>query len=247
MMNEFICSRGGMKIYGGSYVPDTGAKNYPTVIMCHGFNGSYAGNVKYADILARNGFACVMFDFCGGSLRSRSDGDMTDMTVSSEVDDLKSVIAYTGELEFADTKNIFLMGKSQGGAVAALTAADMPDRIKGLMLLYPAFMIPAAARRMKEKFDVVPETYEMLGGVVGRSYFYEALGLDMSKCFTYGKNVLIIQGDSDDIVPLVSSKRAAMKYPSAELRVIEGAGHGFKGETVKKACAMMIDFLKRNT
>ena len=246
MMKEFTCMRGGLRIYGRTHVPDTGLKNYPTVIMCHGFNGSCMGNVKYAEQLVPKGFACVMFDFCGGSLRCRSGGDMREMTVSSEIDDLKTVTGCVKEMEFADTERLILMGKSQGGFVSALAAADMKDDISALVLLYPAFTIPLMAKRTEREMKVIPEEYEILGGVVGREYLYDALSLDTDKCFTYGGDVLILHGDRDDIVPLSSSKRAEKLYRSAELHIIEGAGHGFRNGEVKRACELMSVFLKNS-
>ncbi len=247
MMNEYICMRGGMKIYCRAYVPDIGRKKYPTVIMCHGFNGSYKGNIKYSDVLTGFGIACVMFDFCGGSINSRSDGKMIDMTVSSETEDLKSVVAFVKKLEFADADNLFIMGKSQGGAVAALTAADIPEQIIGLVLLYPAFTIPYTARKVRRQFSVLPEKYELLGGVAGREYMYDALELDIDKSFeNYCGPVLILHGDNDDIVPLRSSERAEKRYKNAELKIISGAGHGFSGRTAEAAGKLIAGFIVKN-
>ena len=53
----------------------------PLIILCHGFGGSHAGNLDYADFFAAGGFAACSLDFCGGGLFSRSGDKMTDMTV----------------------------------------------------------------------------------------------------------------------------------------------------------------------
>ena len=247
MMNEYTCMRGGMRIYCRAYVPGTGEGKYPAVIMCHGFNGSYKGNIKYADVLTEAGIASILFDFCGGSMDTRSDGEMIDMTVSGEVQDLKAVIDFSQSLGFVDTDNLFVMGKSQGGAVAALTAADIPEWIRGLILLYPAFTIPYLARTACRQFRVIPEKYELLGGVAGKGYICDALRLNMNKCFDgYGGPVLILHGGSDDIVPAASSVRAADRYRSAELKIIPGAGHGFSGKTAKAAGKLIAGHILKN-
>lgn len=59
---------------------------------------------------------------------------------------------------------------------------------------------------------------------------------------------LLIAGDKDDLVPIDHSRRIkaefdAQKVP-AELLVIEGAGHGFKGDDMKRAQKAMGDFFE---
>ena len=58
-------------------------------------------------------------------MKSNSDGKNSDMSVITEIRDLESVIEYTQNLEYTDEKEIVLMGCSQGGFVAALTAAKL--------------------------------------------------------------------------------------------------------------------------
>lgn len=62
---------------------------------------------------------------------------------------------------------------------------------------------------------------------VGRSYVESLLDYDIS---AWDKDVLIIHGDADAIVPLSYSQHAADVYASAELEIIPGAGHGFAGD-----------------
>ena len=237
VMKEFCA--GGTR--GRLCMPDKGADKYPTVIMCHGFNGSFSGNVKYAERLARAGYLCVLFDFTGGSMKSESGGNMLDMTVSGETEELKRVIGYVKGLAHVNGDRLYLMGKSQGGLVAALASVDLKEDIRSLVLLYPAFTIPLMARMTEREYKGFPERYEILGGVVGRPYFYDALEIDIEKCFTYDRKVLILHGDRDDIVPLSSSKKACGRYPNAELKIFHGARHGFKDGYVDRACELMAE------
>lgn len=47
-----------------------------------------------------------------------------------------------------DSDNLFLMGTSQGGAVSAITGAAHKEEIRGMVLLYPAFVMTDHANEM---------------------------------------------------------------------------------------------------
>ena len=117
------------------------------VIVCHEFMTNRLFSYPYAMALAKSGYATFCFDFCGGGIVCGSDGDSRDMSVLTEIEDLKSVIAYAKEQRYTNEKPLLLMGCSQGGLVAALTAAELPEEVGGLILQYPALMIPDAARK----------------------------------------------------------------------------------------------------
>ena len=66
----------------------------------------------------------------------------------------------------------------------------------------------------------------------------------MKKIAAYSKDVLLIHGDADSIVPLSYSQRALEVYPSAELKVISGGGHGFYGENARQVITYMVEYLE---
>lgn len=248
MMKEYTCRRGDFSIYCRAYIPDNGKDKHTTVIMCNGFNGIYKGNIKYAEILEKAGIASFLFDFCGGAMESRSDGEMIDMSVMTEKADLNTVINFVLNLDFIDKDNVFLMGKSQGGLVSALTAAEHSDSINGLILLYPAFGIPDAAKRFSSENVQIPESIKILGGIIGKKYYYDAVNLDVfGSIGGYQNKALIIHGDSDDLVPLDYSRRALNVYSDADLKVLPGAGHGFHNSDVALAGKYMVDFINSCT
>lgn len=79
-----------------------------------------------------------------------------------------------------------------------------------------------------------------------RRYFEDVQGLDIYDVIgAYDKDVLLIHGDSDGIVPLASSERALEVYPSAELKIIPGAGHGLAGRDAERATEYMVEYLQR--
>lgn len=62
----------------------------------------------------------------------------------------------------------------------------------------------------------------------------------------YQKDVLILHGDADYIVPLSSSTEAVNTYASAELQVFPGAGHGFHGDDLEEAKSMIFTYLEEH-
>ena len=244
---ELSFRRGGKKIYGNLYVPSRDQKQYSLVIMAHGFGSSYSYLTEYASKLVKNGIAAYIFDFCGGSSYSRSDGEMTKMSVLTEKKDLQTVFDSLKTESFVDQDHIFLMGESQGGLVASLVAAAAPKEVKGLALLYPAYVIPDDARKTYKDLSEVPDTYGIMGMTVGKIYYQDVYKMDVyQKIKDFKKNVLIIHGSADTIVPIAYSKKAIKVFKHAQLKVIKGAGHGFYGRDQEEAANDLVRFVKQN-
>lgn len=243
-VEELYAQRGKNQIYGKIYIPQNAEEKMPTIIFSHGFGGNYQVGIPYAEQLAENGYVVYCFDFCGGSTDSQSDGSTLEMSLFTEKADLEAVIERLKELDYVDSRNIFLIGTSQGGAVSAITGADHLNEIKGMILLYPAFILSKRANELFQDMEEIPETYYFMWMEVGKAYFEPLIGYDIYKGITpYNKDVLIIHGDQDEIVPLSYSERVIQVYPNAELKVINGAGHGFYGEDFQKAMSYILEFL----
>lgn len=60
------------------------------------------------------------------------------------------------------------------------------------------------------------------------------------------KNVLILHGSDDSIVPLKYSKQANETYSNSTLHIIDGAGHGFNGEHFDQAMDYITEYLDAN-
>lgn len=242
---ELYAQRGENRIYGVVYIPQGAGDKMPAVIFSHGFGGTHAVGSTYAEALAEKGYVVYCFDFCGGSPGSRSDGSTLEMSLFTEQADLEAVISMVQQLDYVDSDNLFLMGSSQGGAVSAITGAAHPDEIRGMVLLYPAFVMVDEANSLFASAEQIPETYYFMWMNVGRAYFEPLLDYDIYGAIAaYDRDVLLIHGDADSIVPLEYSQRALQAYPSAELKVIPGAGHGFYGEDAQQAIAYMLDYLQ---
>lgn len=236
------------RIYGVITAP----KNYkelklPTIIYSHGFNNTHSYGDFYANELAKLGYIVYSFDFSGGSPRSKSDGDILQMSVFTEQYDLNAVLNNMLSQNFVDKNNLFLLGASQGGVVSTLVAAENNDKIKGLILLYPAFVLFDDAKNLFSSIDEIPEIYNHKGNNVGKVYFEKTIDYDIYKTIEQYKNpTLIIHGDKDNIVPLSYSENAVNTFENAELKIIKGANHIFTNKDNLESLPYIKTFLKEN-
>lgn len=242
---ELYAERAGNRIYGAVYIPQDAGEQMPAVIFSHGFGENYQVGTQYAKALAEKGYVVYCFDFCGGSPGSRSDGSTLEMSIFTEQADLESVITMLISLDYVDKNNIFLIGTSQGGAVSAITAAALQEEIRGAILLYPAFCLVDQTKERFASVDDIPDTYFSLWMTIGRAYAENLLGYDIYEAISgYEKDVLILHGDADSIVPLSYSEKALDIYSSARLEVFPGAGHGFYGEDAQRAINLVLEYLE---
>ena len=244
-MSELELHNGDATIYGQLYRPSRPREGAPFVVVSHGFGGTCDGTAAYARRFAEAGVACYAFDFCGGSAHSRSDGDIRDMSVLTEADDLEAVMDGLVDQGYASAGGICLMGESQGGLVSALVAARRPEDVAGLVLFYPALSIPDDARERFGDATAVPDEVEGIFGItVGGRYYEDILGLDpFVQIGAYAGPVTIYHGDKDDVVPIGYSQRAAKTYDNAVLHEVSGAAHGFSDEQLDRICAEASDFM----
>ena len=243
---SFECKRGNLAIRGTEYRP--AGENLPIAIVSHGFMANQKTVTQYAKALTRMGYCAYTFDFCGGSAMGmgKSDGATTEMSVLTEIQDLEAVIEYTRSLPY-NSKELLLMGCSQGGFVSALVAAKHPELVNKLVLFYPALCIPDDARAGKmmfAKFDPmnIPERINCGPMKLGRCYPADVIDMDpIQKISFFRGPVLIVHGTKDNIVNLDYSRQAQRAYPNAKLHIIEGGAHGFG----KKHDAIAIAHLRR--
>ena len=247
----FECKRGNLTIRGTQYRPE--GENLPVAIVSHGFMAWQDTVRQYAKELARMGYCAYCFDFCGGSVakKGKSDGETTDMSVLTQVKDLEAVIDYVQSLPY-NSKELVLMGCSQGGFVSALVAAKHPGLVNKLVLFYPALCIPDDARAGKMMFASfdpknIPERVNCGPMKLGRCYVADVIGMDpYAQIKSYRGPVMIVHGTKDTIVNLDYSRQAQRAYPNAKLHIIEGGAHGFGKKHDATAIAHLRRFAERN-
>ena len=104
----------------------------PMVMLCHGFGGSKEGLMfdLIADSLCAHGIASIRFDFNG---HGKSEGEFVNMTVPNEIEDAKKVYEYVRDLRYVS--KVGILGHSQGGVVASMTAGDFPEDFAAVVLM----------------------------------------------------------------------------------------------------------------
>ena len=234
---EVWSERDGNRIFGMMYYNSTASEKQPAVILSHSSSLTHEAMKGYASAIAKMGFAAYCFDFCGGSDKSKSDGKTDEMTVFTEVEDLRAVVKTVKSLDYVDSSNVCLLGSSQGGLVSALLADECPDDFAGMILFYPAFNIPEMVK-MFSGFGGFGD----FGGMMSMSeaYINSIKDFDVwSHIGKFSKPVCIIHGTVDMIVPISNSVKAVGLYPSATLNKIEGANHGFNAANLGSMGSMM--------
>ena len=244
----FSCSRGSLRLRGTMFRPAEGDR-FPIAVVSHEFMANRLFTMRYARLLASLGYAAFCYDFSGGCIVGASQGKTTDMTVFTEMEDLKAVIAYARAQPYADPDRLLLMGCSQGGLVTALAAAEPETQAEAIILFYPALSIPDDARKgsmMSARFDPenIPETMRCGPMKLGGGYAASVLELDpFSAISAYHGDMLIVHGNADTLVDISYSRRAYDAYraaaetalqageiaamPHLAFHEVDGAGHIF--------------------
>ena len=223
----------------------------PMVILMHGIFSSkdYNPMPALAKGLAQEGIASIRFDFDG---HGKSEGRMQDMTIEKELADARAVWEYVKALPYVD--RIGLLGHSQGGVIASMTAGRLeaegfaPD---GLVLIAPGSVIKEACQGGKffsARFDPEdpPEFIRCWGFMkLGREYLLTTQQLDIyGTASAYKGPVRILHGTRDGIVPMWCSEKFMETYgDSAELVTVEGENHTITRKR-KEVVASVVSFFK---
>lgn len=228
-------------------VPKGEAEQYPMAILTHGFLGNYGDCENLAEYLGKHGVASIRISLMGSG---NSGGLYENSDFTTQADDIINALHYAKTLDVTDARNLFLVGKSQGGFDSALAALQVEDEINGVCLWFPAMCIPddyRSGRIMFKEFDVnnVPEKVEMYPGyAVGKKMIEQALAMNIEEVFpVLEKDVLFIHGDADQLVKSSYSQQLYSLYPSADLILIHGGGHGFQGQDELDALSYTYAFI----
>ena len=212
---------------------DPETQKCPMVILMHGIFSS--GNIVPMPALARElakvGIASIRFDFGG---HWRSEGEMQKMTIANEIEDALAIWEYAKTLPYVS--EIGLLGHSQGGVIASMTAGILTERSEkptGLVLIAPGSVIQDACRNGKffgARFDPAdpPEFIKCFGVMkLGRDYILSTQELDIyGTAGKYDGPVRLIHGDKDSIVPMSCSEKFVETYGDrSELIIVKGGNH----------------------
>ena len=203
----------------------------PLVVFLHGFssNKDKPHSVAACEAMRDAGFATLRMDLYG---HGESDGAFRLHTLNHWISNAMAAICWADGQDWVT--GIWLSGHSQGGLTAALTAGQAPERIRGLILRAPAFMIPAGARSgdlLDCRFDPVhiPDEINVTDDLtLAADYLRVAQSIHVEDAIRrFPGPVLLIHGDEDDVVPVADSEKAAAAYRHATLRIMRGESHHF--------------------
>ena len=221
----------------------------PMVILMHGIFSSK--NIvpipALARSLAKEGIASICFDFGG---HWKSEGQMQQMTVGKEIEDAMAMWEYAKSLPYVS--KIGLLGHSQGGVVASMTAGILASRGEApdaLVLIAPGSVVQDACRNGRffgaEFNPSDPPEYVKCFGIMklGRDYILSTQELDIyGTAQAYTGPVRLIHGSKDNIVPLSCSEKFVEAYTQeSEMIVVEGENHMIT-RRLRKVVAHAVSF-----
>lgn len=246
-MNKQISmvNRNGYTLMGMLTLPE-GVEKAPVLINVHGFGGNKCGyknlHVQMARALEKIGVACVRFDMYGNG---ESDGEFSDMTFTSLVNDIEDIHHWVLQQEWADKDHLFLSGQSMGGYVAACAAPRLnPSR---LILQCPgAGMWNGALERV-----LAMEEKGIFSADVEGLCFSTAFNKDLHQYepYTTAKGydgpVLLIRGTEDQLVDQATCEKYMEVYgDNCTFVEVKGGNHNFASIPAREQLfEAIIDFL----
>lgn len=195
------------------------------IFVCHGLasNKDRGGYKALCEKAVGNGFNAVRFDFRGNG---ESDGDFSDQTVKSKIEDLKAVV------KFFSPENYVLFGSSFGGKTVFHATEEL--RPEKLILQKPVLL-----QRNSERYGRLAKEgeWERYGGKSWDMEFVEAYrDLDFEKIAEEVKiPILIFHGSEDDIIGFEDTADAMKDLETdVTLRKLHGEKHSFSGTAQEK-------------
>ncbi|MAU01240.1 MAG: hypothetical protein CL608_29195 [Anaerolineaceae bacterium] len=205
------------------FIPPTDAVNGATLIYVHGFGGNRAALLEQVAAMHEVGYGALVLD-----LRNHGEsGDAVSTWGPAEARDVIAAYNYLLTRSEVDSDRIGLVGKSMGGAAAALAAAQLPDlAVLVLESTYSSFeenmpnILPSIARAPG---FLAPYVFNRMNSVT-----VEPLDETLVADTVAGLNVplLLIHGEQDRLVPTEQGRAifAAANEPK-QLYTVPGAGH----------------------
>jgi putative redox protein len=212
----------------------------PCLVVCHGFAGTKIGGsrrfVEFARYAVKHNLSVFRFDFAGSG---DSDGDLADLTLDSELDDLQAAVNVVSTMDGVDPERIGTVGHCLG-AVTAIRASARDSRIYKSVAWAPFTDLANTMVRLigEEAFCVLQEgdeadfLYNEQLFRCGPKILNQSSNLDMfEEIIRVRQPLLVIHGTEDATVPLPHVEKLmdfAQGTPGEKkLSVLEGAHHSF--------------------
>jgi len=196
------------------------------VIFSHGLFSSKDGYkiTQMAGTILNSGFALMTFDF---SFSGQSSGNIADISIYDEVNDLKCAIDLFKSLGI---EKIHLMGSSMGAAVTILTASLGEYEFESLILIAAPLSFSKLVPEIKQDDLKLlnPHGYTSISGVmVNNGFIREIFEIDMVGAVKkIGIPALVIHGKMDAVVDFSDMQTFIKNCTSAcSSLVIEDGDH----------------------
>jgi len=245
-----ILSADDIMLAGEVFLPDDCTGVYPGICICHGipavpYNPEEKGGYpELAARFCRAGFAALVFNFrgCGPS---QGNIDMPGWTR-----DLEAAVDFLHMLPEVDRKKIYLLGSS-GGAAASIYAAAHDKRVSAVATLAcPAefhflaegYTAESLITRFREigiikDADFPPSVQKWLDGFKTVAPIEHVGKLSP-------KPLLLVHGESDDVVPVEHAERLYAKAGQPRGKIIlPGAGHRLRQD--ERAIGAVMSWLQK--
>lgn len=219
----------------------------PGLVIAHGFPAEAGGGINstasfpsLADRVATEcGWAALAYSSRG---IAQSGGDFS---LEGWLRDLQGAIAFLRESVHCD--GVWLLGFGTGGALAVEAGAD-DETIRGV----GAVSLPADfsdwARSPRKLLVLAREMGAIRDGAFPDDFgdwSQQLRSVDASEAAARlsPRELLLIHGSEDDVVPVLDARAVADAHGSADLRIIDGASHHLRHDP--RAMAVVLGWLDR--
>ncbi len=216
-------------IYIKEYIPE---KMDEIFIACHGFGGDKDSSAiqKLAQNMSKKNIGVISFDFPAHG-ESEVDGEF--LTLENCINDINAIENYIKNKYNPPKINIF--ATSFGAYITLLKLIKENSKYNRIILRAPAIKMDEIFKNylLNENLsDFMERGYSIMGFERPmKIYTKYLLELENNKIIDlYNKNydMLIIQGDKDNVAPIKDTYEFVNKNKNISLKVLEGADHRMK-------------------
>ncbi len=223
------------------------------VIFSHGLGSTKDRHIQekdaWAQLLNKRGITALFFDFSGCG---ESQGEFEKISITKYLGDLKAAIGFMAQAN----KKIGLAGSSLGAAVTLAVGEHEAD---ALFCIAPPTDFKEVFRNLVRQYRIgdikkweeegftqyrTMEKKKILRLGFGfyrntKKYKFEKIARNIKK------PVMIVHGETDDVVPIRQSENLMKFLPSATLQRMQ-CGHIFLGKDFMKMAQLSADFFDKN-
>jgi uncharacterized protein len=246
---EDVLTSGGVRLAAHLARPSAAnvAPGRPGLVIAHGFpsgpKSARSSGQTYPELAERlaadAGWTVLAFNFRG---TGESDGHFS---IGGWLDDLRNAVDHL--LARGDIDGVWLAGASTGGSLA-ICAAGEDERVRGVAALSARADFEDWAEHPRRFLEHAREI-----GVIRNAAFPPDVDawireLRETKPLSLAakvapRSLLLVHGADDDVVPAIDARALADCHGSADLRIIQGAGHRLRHDP--RAVAVLLGWLER--